>query len=116
MKTKPVTVVETSVFSRRADKTLGDDLIEAMQEAAAYVRGEQGKTVAHIVEVPDVDVGAIRKAMRLSRAKFASRFGLDARAVQDWEQGRRRPDRSACILLRVIEKHPEAVEDALKVA
>ena len=29
--------------------------------------------------------------MRLSRQKFADRFGLDARAVQDWEQGRRLP-------------------------
>jgi putative transcriptional regulator len=93
---------------------LGDDLIEAMQEAAAYMEGNQGKTSTHMVDVPDVNVGALRKAMRLSRVRFASRFGLDARAVQDWEQGRRRPDRSARVLLRVIEKHPEAVEDALK--
>jgi putative transcriptional regulator len=95
---------------------LGDDLIEAMQEAAAYMQGDPGKTVTSTVDVPDVDVAAIRRTMRLSRIKFANRFGLDARAVQDWEQGRRRPDRSARILLRVIEKHPEAVEDALKVA
>jgi len=93
---------------------LGDDLIEAMQEAAAYMQGEPGKTVTHTIDVPDVDVGAIRRTMHLSRVRFANRFGLDARAVQDWEQGRRRPDRSARVLLRVIEKHPEAVEDALK--
>ena len=27
--------------------------------------------------------------MKLSRQKFADRFGLDGRAVLDWEQGRR---------------------------
>ena len=91
-----------------------DDLIEAMQEAAAYMEGAKGKTSTHTVTVPDIDVGALRKAMRLSRVTFANRFGLDARAVQDWEQGRRRPDRSARVLLKVIEKHPDAVEDALK--
>ena len=95
---------------------LGDDLIKAMQEAAAYMEGDPGKTVTSTIDVPDVDVAAIRRTMKLSRIKFANRFGLDARAVQDWEQGRRRPDRSARVLLRVIEKHPEAVEDALKVA
>ena len=94
---------------------LGDDLVKAMREAAAYMTGEPGATVAHQVRVPDeVDVLAIRKSFKLSRERFAQRFGLDARAVQDWEQGRRRPDRTARILLRTIERHPEAVEDALR--
>ena len=47
--------------------------------------------------------------MKLSRQKFADRFGLDARAVQDWEQGRRVPDRAARVLLTVIDRDPEAV-------
>ena len=45
---------------------------------------------------------------------FADRFGLDVRAVQDWEQGRRVPDRAACVLLTVIDRDPEAVERALE--
>lgn len=56
---------------------------------------------------------AIRKRMKLSRRKFADRFGLDTRAVQDWEQGRRVPDRSARVLLTVIDRDPEAVVRAL---
>lgn len=51
--------------------------------------------------------------MKLSRQKFADRFGLDARAVQDWEQGRRVPDRAARVLLTVIDRDPEAVVRAL---
>ena len=38
---------------------------------------------------------------------------LDPDAVQNWEQGRTRPDRNARILLRVIATAPEAVEEAL---
>lgn len=56
---------------------------------------------------------AIRKRMKLSRRKFADRFGLDTRAVQDWEQGRRVPDRSARLLLTVIDRNSEAVVRAL---
>lgn len=52
--------------------------------------------------------------MKLSRQKFADRFGLDARAVQDWEQGRRVPNRAARVLLTVIDRDPEAVVRALE--
>ena len=47
------------------------------------------------------------------RQKFADRFGLDARALQDWEQGRRVPDRAARDLLTVIDSDPGAVVRAL---
>jgi putative transcriptional regulator len=33
--------------------------------------------------------------------------------LQDWEQGRRRPDRAARAYLKVIAKKPKAVEEAL---
>jgi putative transcriptional regulator len=93
----------------------GEDLIEAMGQALAHARGEPvSGTVVHRVVVLDAkEVRAIRKRTGLSRAKFAERFGLDPRAVQDWEQGRRVPDRAARVLLRTIDRHPEAVEDAL---
>jgi putative transcriptional regulator len=33
--------------------------------------------------------------------------------VQEWEQGRRKPDQSARAYLTVIDRNPQAVEDAL---
>ncbi len=59
---------------------------------------------------------ALRRRMNLSQQKFANRFGLDARAIQDWEQGRRVPDRAARVLLTVIESGPEVVAPALATA
>jgi putative transcriptional regulator len=93
----------------------GEELIEAMGQALAYARGEDvpGMVVHRVVILTAEDVRAIRAHTGLSRAKFAERFGLDPRAVQDWEQGRRVPDRAARVLLLTIAKHPEAVEDAL---
>ncbi len=41
-----------------------------------------------------VDVVAVRAHTGLSQRAFAERFGLDLRAVQDWEQGRRKPTRA----------------------
>ncbi len=61
----------------------------------------------------EVDVVAIRARSGLSQRDFARRFGLDLRALQDWEQGRRRPTRSVASYLRVIDRAPEAVAEAL---
>jgi putative transcriptional regulator len=91
----------------------GKGLIEAMNEALAHARGEIALP-SRIVNVPqEADVRAIRARYKLSREKFAARFGLDHRAVQEWEQGRRRPDRATRILLKLIEREPEAVERVL---
>jgi hypothetical protein len=54
-----------------------------------------------------------KSSTRRSRAEFARRFALDPRALQDWEQGRRHPDRAARAYLTVIARHPEAVVEAL---
>lgn len=58
-------------------------------------------------------IRALRQGMQLSRQEFADRFGLDARTLQDWEQGRRVPDRAARVLLAVIEREPGAVMRSL---
>lgn len=94
---------------------LGDELIEALGEALAHTRGETvpGMVAHHIALMSADEVRAIRGRTGLSRARFAERFGLDPRALQDWEQGRRAPDRAARVLLLTIDRHPEAVTDAL---
>ena len=85
----------------------------AGNKVLAHVRGETGLS-CRIVDDPAASrIVALRKRLRLSRQKFADRFGLDVRAVQEWEQGRRVPDRAARVLLTVIDRDPEAVVRAL---
>ena len=65
---------------------------------------------------PEVDVAATRKRTGLSQDRFAKRFGFSAAAVRVWEQRRRWPDAAARTLLIVIDREPQAVERALRVA
>lgn len=93
----------------------GERLLKSARRARAFVRGEE--TEGFVVHVPEeVDVRAIRASLDLTREAFAARFGFAKSAVKDWEQGRRQPERSARILLKVIEMEPNAVERALRVA
>lgn len=98
---------------RAPKKNVADELVQAMQEAAAFARGDLEPSRVHLT--PDVpDVRAIRGRMGLTREAFASRFGLKLNAVRDWEQGLRKPDPAARVLLKVIATEPEAVDRALE--
>ena len=90
----------------------GNKLIKSANQALAYARGEISD--GFTVNVPEeIDVKSIRNGLGLTQPEFALRFGFDVRAVQDWEQKRRQPDRAARILLTVIAYEPEAVTRAL---
>jgi putative transcriptional regulator len=76
----------------------------------------QGAHAMRIEAPEEVDVKNIREALGLSQETFAHRFGLDLATVRNWEQKRSRPDTAARVLLRTIEKEPDAVTRALTAA
>ncbi len=89
----------------------GQSILRGARQALEYARGAREGFVAHVPE--DVDVATIRKRLGLSQGEFCVRFGFKLDAVQNWEQGRRRPDGAARAFLRVIEREPAAVRRAL---
>jgi putative transcriptional regulator len=88
-------------------------IMQGIKEAGAYLDGTADKR-RYRVHVPvEVNVKRIRRRLGLSQEAFAETYGFALSAVRDWEQGRRRPERSARILLKIVEKEPEAVTRAL---
>lgn len=66
----------------------------------------------YFVVSPDY-VRGIREKLDMSREAFAESFGLSRRTIEEWELGRQAPTGPARVLLRVIEREPEAVKRAL---
>src|SRR5438105_14518643 len=90
----------------------GRRILSSVRKARAFARGETDK--GFIVHVPDeVNVRAIRRRLALTRVEFANRFGFSPDAVKEWDTVRRMPDRSARVLLKIVEHEPEAVRRAL---
>ena len=92
---------------------LGIEVEEALTEVLAHVRGTRALPMRIIDDPSQARIVAVRRKLGLSRRQFAERYQLDVRTVQDWEQGRRTPDRAARVLLTVIEREPDAVVRAL---
>ncbi len=93
------------------------ELMEAAAGTGRLARGKSAIAVADEAPAPipeEVDVLAIRTARGLSQAAFARRYGFSPRTVQDWEQGRRKPDAAVRAYLTVIGQNPKAVESALR--
>ncbi len=94
---------------------VGDDLVEAFAEMAAYLRGEA--EVAAYDAPADLltpqRIKAIRRKLAASTKDFERQFGIPARTMEAYEQGRRRPNAAMETLLRVLEREPEAVRRAV---
>ena len=99
--------------SGKKQPTVGERIIEGLEQAVAWSRGEDVPVQVSLVRIPDVDVRKLRQQMRLSQTQFATKFGFPPATLRNWEQGRVRPDAPTRVLLAVIAKHPESVEDIL---
>ncbi len=93
--------------------TVGQRIIEGLEEAIAWSRGESSRVRVTLVKVAEIDVRKVRRQMGLSQTQFATKFGFPPATLRNWEQGRAAPDAPTRVLLAVIAKHPEAVEDVL---
>lgn len=88
---------------------LFQELLDAVAEAGAIQRGE--RPPGRVTVIPDPDVKAIRHTLQLSQSKFAALLGISRATLQNWEQGRRRPEGPARRLLQVAQRHPAALKD-----
>lgn len=58
---------------------------------------------------------ALRERLHLSRSVFARYLRTNPRTLENWEQGRARPNAQAALLIRLVERYPDTVERLAKV-
>lgn len=108
------TTTRVKVKKRAPANTVGREIVASLKEAIAWQNGEDVPVRVTTVQVPTIDVRAVRRNLGLSQSAFAAKFGFQAGTLRNWEQGRTRPDGPARVLLAVIARHPDAVEDVLQ--
>ena len=91
----------------------GMTLEQSVKEILAHVKGDARRPARRVVVPDEVDVKRMRTKAGMSQAEFARAFCINPRTLQEWEQGRRRPDATTRAYLAVIAKNRAAVLDAL---
>ncbi len=85
-------------------------------DALAEERTGKRSLRTHAVEMlpaPEVSAGellALRERLSLSRAVFARYLRTNPRTLENWEQGRAKPNAQAALLIRLVERYPDTVE------
>jgi len=92
----------------------GSKIIRGLEDALEYAEGKKKGYREHRVVVPEnVDVRSVRRKLHMTQKEFARSFGFSVYSIRNWEQGKRRPEGPARVLLTIIDREPEAVERAL---
>lgn len=61
-------------------------------------------------EVAAAELVALRERLQLSRPVFARYLRTNPRTLENWEQGRARPNAQAALLIRLVQRYPDTVE------
>jgi putative transcriptional regulator len=95
-------------------RRLFDEIAEGFKALAEQREGKRTLRT-HTVEVkPAPKVKArelieLRERLNLSRAVFARYLRTNPRTLENWEQGRARPNAQAAVLIRLVERYPDTV-------
>jgi len=86
-------------------------LVASIKEAGEIKTGQKKPSRKYEVTPPDIKM--VREKLQVTQKEFAMLIGVSARTLQNWEQGRRKPEGPANALLKVASKNPKAVLKAL---
>lgn len=95
-----------------------DVFSELVEGFDALASARQGKTTlrSHKLQLGELaavsadELVAIREHLNMSRPVFAMYLRTNARTLENWEQGRARPNAQATTLIRLVQKYPETVQ------
>ena len=98
----------------RKKRDLFDELMEGL-DALAEQRAGKRTLRTHSVKLkpaPKIsprELAKLRKDMNLSRGLFAGYLRTNVRTIENWEQGRARPNAQAALLIRMVQRYPDTV-------
>jgi len=99
-----------------SNHSIADSIRRGLEEALAFAEGTVDENQYKVSIPAQVDVKAIRSRLKMTQEQFAIRFGFSINTLRHWEQGRRVPEGPTRAYLLVIDREPEAVQKALRIA
>ena len=107
--------------TKRAAKR--DLFAELSEGVTALADARQGKRTlrTHSVEykaaprVTPKDLVRIREELKISRALFAAYLRTNVRTLENWEQGRAKPNAQAALLINLVKRYPDTVQRLLSI-
>ena len=109
----------SKVIRRNATRTTKRDVFAELGEGmSALAEARQGKQTlrTHALEfkpaptVTPTELIRVRESLNLSRSLFAVCLRTNVRTLENWEQGRARPNAQAALLINLVKRYPDTVQ------
>ena len=96
-------------------RNLFDELMDGVDAMRQQREGKITLRSHEFEDLPPLEVDAdlirdTRERMNVSRAVFARRLRVSMRTLENWEQGRARPNAQAAALILMVRKFPDTLE------
>jgi putative transcriptional regulator len=95
------------------DKKNFEKLVQSVKEMKLIMAGKMKPARVTRIEIESISIKGIRKKLHQSQTEFAFMIGVSPSTLRNWEQGTREPEGPAKALLRVAQRNPKAVYEAL---
>ena len=110
--------MRTIVKRQAARKGKRDVFAELTEGMAALAENREGKRTlrTHAVEfkpaptVTPKELIRVRESLNMSRALFAVYLRTNVRTLENWEQGRAKPNAQAALLINLVKLFPDTVQ------
>jgi putative transcriptional regulator len=95
-------------------RNLMDELTEGFDALAHRRAGKRTLRTHTVVMKPAPRISArelskLREQLNLARGLFASYLRTNVRTLENWEQGRAKPNAQAALLIRMVQRFPDTV-------
>lgn len=96
-------------------RKLFDELMKGVESMRHQREGKITLRSHEVEDLPPLEVNAdlireTRERMHVSRAVFARRLRVSTRTLENWEQGRAKPNAQAAALILMVRKFPDTLE------
>ena len=95
-------------------RNLFEELMEGL-EALAEQRAGKRTLRTHTVKIMPApklsarELARLREELNISRSVFAAFLRTNVRTLENWEQGRAKPNAQAALLIRLVQRYPDTV-------
>lgn len=96
-------------------RSMFDELMEGLQSYKDHREGKITLKTYTLAVKPPTKVSAeelleLRTRLNLSRAVLAQYLRINVRTLENWEQGRAKPNAQAAVLIQLVAKHKDMLQ------
>lgn len=99
-------MTKRDIFS---ELTEGFEALKAEREGKLTLRHIHG-VAKSVPQLEPIEMLAVREGLKLSRPVFARYLRTNPRTLENWEQGRAKPNAQAALLIRMVARFPDMVQ------